>query len=134
VNEFEYGIGIETTMSVAEADAAIREALSEEGFGMTTEIDVSATLKAKLDVDRAPYRILGACNPSLAHRALTVDEHVGLLLPCNVIVFETEKGSSIEAMEPTILSRLVADDAIGSLAVDARERLVRALEAVEAAS
>ena len=78
MNEFECGIGIETQMSVADADAAIREGLSAEGFGILTEIDVSATLKAKLDVDRAPYRILGTCNPALANRALTVDEHVGL--------------------------------------------------------
>lgn len=133
MNEFKYGIGIETEMSVDEADLAVRAALADEGFGILTEIDVAATLKAKLDVDRAPYRILGACNPTLANQALGVDVHIGLLLPCNVIVYETERGSNIEAMEPTIMSQLVDDDAIVPIASQAREGLMRALSAVDAA-
>jgi len=131
MKEFGYGIGIETDMSVADADIAVRAALTEEGFGILTEIDVAATLKAKLEVDRAPYRILGACNPALANRALEADEHVGLLLPCNIVVYETATGSNIEAMEPLVMSQLVGGEAIGPIAAEARERLTRALQAVE---
>lgn len=131
MKEFGYGLGIETDMSVADADTAVRAALAEEGFGILTEIDVAATLKAKLDVDRAPYRILGACNPALASKALDVDEHIGLLLPCNVVVYETANGSNVEAMEPSVMSQLVEDEAIGPIAAEARERLTRALQAVE---
>lgn len=133
MKEFRYGLGIETAMSVADADTAVRAALAEEGFGIMTEIDVAATLKAKLDVDRAPYRILGACNPALANQALGIDEHIGLLLPCNVVVYETEGGSNVEAMEPLVLSQLVDDEAIGPIAAEVRERLTRALQAVESA-
>jgi len=134
MNEFEYGIGIETQMSAAEADVAVRAALAAEGFGILTEIDVATTLKEKLGVDRTPYRILGACNPALANKALGVDEHIGLLLPCNVIVYETASGSNVEAMEPMIMSQLVDDDAMDSIAAEAREGLVRALAALEAES
>ena len=133
MKEFRYGLGIETAMSVADADTAVRAALAEEGFGVMTEIDVAATLKAKLDVDRAPYRILGACNPALANQALGIDEHIGLLLPCNVVVYETEGGSNVEAMEPLVLAQLVDHEAIGPIAAEVRERLTRALQAVESA-
>jgi uncharacterized protein (DUF302 family) len=131
MKEFGYGLGIETDLSVADAETAVRAALAEEGFGILTEIDVAATLKTKLDVDRAPYRILGACNPALANKALDVDEHVGLLLPCNVVVYQTESGSNIEAMEPLVMSQLVPGEAIGPIAAEARERLSRALQALE---
>lgn len=134
MNEFEYGIGIETEMSVADADAAVRIALADQGFGILTEIDVATTLKEKLGVDRTPYRILGACNPTLANQALGVNEHIGLLLPCNVIVYETVSGSNVEAMDPMIMSTVVGDDAMDSIAAEARQGIVRALEAVEAAS
>lgn len=133
MKEFKYGLGIETTLSVADADTAIRSALSEEGFGILTEIDVAATLKTKLDVDRAPYRILGACNPTLANEALGIDEHIGLLLPCNIVVYETAGGSNVEAIEPRVMSQLVDHEAMGSIAAEVRERLTRALEAVESA-
>jgi len=133
MKEFRYGLGIETAMSVTDADTAVRAALAEEGFGIMTEIDVAATLKAKLGVDRAPYRILGACNPALANQALGIDEHIGLLLPCNVVVYETEGGSNVEAMEPLVLSQLVDHEAIGPIAAEVRERLTRALQAVESA-
>jgi len=130
VDQTKYGIGVETALDMAAAEDAIREALGAEGFGILTEIDVQATLKAKIDVDRAPYKILGACNPHLANRALGVDEHIGLLLPCNVIVFQIEGGTRIEALEPAIMSQMIDDPAIGPIATEARERLVRALEAV----
>ncbi len=133
MNEFKYGIGIETEMSVADAEAAVRAALAEEGFGILTEIDVAATLKAKLDVDRPAYRILGACNPMLANQALGVDEHIGLLLPCNVIVYETDRGSNVEALKPAIMSQFVEGDVINAIAAEARQRLLKALAVVESA-
>lgn len=134
MEQFDYGFGIDTPLDLDAAEAAIRAALAEEGFGILTEIDVQATLKAKIDVDREPYKILGACNPHLANRALGIDEHIGLLLPCNVIVYESGSGTRIEAMEPAIMSRMIQDEAIGPVAAEARERLVRALEAVVASA
>jgi uncharacterized protein (DUF302 family) len=133
MKDLAYGIGIETQLSVEAAETAVRGALAAEGFGILTEIDVAATMKKKLDVDRAPYRILGACNPVLANRALGVDEHVGLLLPCNVIVYETPGGANVEAMEPDLMSRFIEGDEIAGIAAEARERLVRALRVVESA-
>ncbi|MDX1689627.1 MAG: DUF302 domain-containing protein [Acidimicrobiia bacterium] len=126
-----YGIAVTTSHSVEDAEALVREALAGEGFGILTEIDVAATLKAKLDLDRRPYKILGACNPHLASKALETDEHVGLLLPCNVVVYETDGGTAVEALEPAIMSQMIDDEAIGPIAAEARERLTRALGALE---
>ena len=126
-----YGIAVDTNMTIDEADAAIRAALAEEGFGILTEIDVAATLKAKIDVDRPPYRILGACNPTLANQALGIDEHIGLLLPCNVVVYETDAGTTIEAMDPGIMSRVADRSALEEVAGEARAKIERALASVE---
>ena len=131
MRELPYGIAIMTAVSVEEAEARVRDALAAEGFGVLTEIDVAATLKKKLDLDRRPYKILGACNPRLAAMALETDEHVGLLLPCNVVVYETDHGTAVEAMEPAIMSQMIDDPAIRPIAQEARERLTRALAAVE---
>lgn len=133
MRQLPYGIAVTTGMSVAEAEEVLRSALAEEGFGVLTEIDLAATLKQKLDLDRRPYKILGACNPVLASQALETDEHIGLLLPCNVVVYETAEGTAVEALEPSIMSQMVEDDAIGPIAEEARKRLVRALLAVETA-
>jgi uncharacterized protein (DUF302 family) len=129
-----YGIGIDTSMAMDDAEQAIRAALAAEGFGILTEIDVAATMKAKLGVEGTPYKILGACNPPLAHAALGIDEHIGLLLPCNVIVYEVPHGVRIEAMDPGIMSQMVDDPAMVDVAAQARQRLVRALAAVEVSS
>lgn len=126
-----YGFGVETTLRPVEAEARVREALAEEGFGILTEIDVADTLKNKLDVDVAPYRILGACNPQLAHRALSAEHSIGLLLPCNVIVYERDDGSAIEILDPTLMVELTDNPELAELADDARERLERALARVE---
>ena len=93
---------IETTtaLSMADAEVAIREALAVQGFGVLTEIDLAATLKAKLGVERAPLKILGACNPTFAHRALELDESVSLLLPCNVVLADTGHGTKISTVDP----------------------------------
>ena len=93
---------IETTtdLSPADAETAVRDALSAQGFGVLTEIDVAATLKAKLDVDRPPLKILGACNPTLAHQALQIDPSVSLVLPCNVVIEATDTGTKVAAVDP----------------------------------
>lgn len=125
-----YGIGVATRLGIDEAEAAVRAALSEQGFSILTEIDVAATLEAKLGVAREPYRILGACNPHLASRALAIDPQVGLLLPCNVIIHQTAEGTRVEVIEPSIMAELVADPAMAGVAEEARRRLVDALGAL----
>lgn len=115
----------------AAAVEAVRLALAAEGFGILTEIDVAATLKKKLDVDHAPYIILGACNPPLAHKALTAEAAIGLLLPCNVVVADDEQGgSSVAALDPHEMFKLVDKPGIAAVADDARERLQRALDSL----
>lgn len=118
-------------MSPDEAERKMREALAEEGFGILTEIDVAVTLKNKLDLDVDPYRILGACNPQLAHRALTVEENIGLLLPCNVVIYERDSGSVIQVLEPNLMAGLTGNPDLQAVADEARGRLQRALAKVE---
>ena len=125
-----YGFGVVTDLDPAEAEARLRDALAEEGFGILTEIDVSATLKEKLGVEWAPYRILGACNPQLAHRALESEEAIGLLLPCNVIVYRKGDATAIEVLEPRLMVELTGNPDLVAIADDARSRLERALAAI----
>lgn len=113
-----------TSLSMAEAEAAVRAALADQGFGVLTEIDVAATLKAKLGVDRSPMKILGACNPNLAHRALELDPTVSLLLPCNVVLSAVEEGTLVSAVDPRAL---MSDPEFDVLAADAATRLTAAL-------
>lgn len=124
-----YGIKKTLPLSVEEADEKIREALAEEGFGILTEIDVKKTLKKKLDVDFRPYRILGACNPPLAHKALSEEIDIGLLLPCNVVVYEgEEEGTSVVSVIDPVVQLGVADrETLAPIAEDVRERMKRAL-------
>ncbi len=121
------GIATKSSLSIDDADAAIRSALGEHGFGVLTEIDVAATLKAKLDVDRTPLKILGACNPNLAHRALTIDPTVALLLPCNVVLEEIDGATTITAVDPR---ELMDDPAFNDLAAEAAEKLRSAIESI----
>ncbi len=126
-----YGMTVTTDMSVDDAEAAIRSALADEGFGILTEIDLAATLKAKLDVDRTAYKILGACNPALANRAVGIDERVGLMLPCNVIIAESSTGTVVSIVDPDVMLKVArTDDSLADIASEARERLVRALSVV----
>jgi uncharacterized protein (DUF302 family) len=126
-----YGITVTTDMGVDDAEAAIRSALAEEGFGILTEIDLAATLKAKLDVDRTAYKILGACNPALANRAVGIDERVGLLLPCNVIIAESSDGTIISIVDPDVMLNIAGtNDSLADIASESRERLVRALSTI----
>ena len=110
----------------------VEAALKAEGFGILTEIDVQATLKAKLGVDRAPYLILGACNPPLAHRALEADPSVGALLPCNVVLREEGAEIIIEAMDPLAAMGIVDAPGVRAVAEEAKARLTRAIDALAA--
>lgn len=127
----DYVIHQRVEMGVDEADRAVREALSAEGFGVLTEIDIQATMKKKLDVDRRPYRILGACNPQLANRALDAELPVGVLLPCNVAVFEGDDGKTyVQAIHPRAMFSVIDSEAMVPLADEVAERLERALRSL----
>ena len=127
-----YGFKKTVALSVEDADLRIRDELKKEGFGILTEIDVKATLKEKLDVDFRPYKILGACNPSLAHQALSSERDIGLLLPCNVIVYEgEEEGTSVVGvLDPKVQLGITGHSDIDHLADDVRARLERVLAAL----
>ncbi|HEY8852642.1 MAG TPA: DUF302 domain-containing protein [Gemmatimonadaceae bacterium] len=131
-----YGIGTTIPLEYALAVERTKEALAAEGFGVLTEIDVAATLKKKLDVDFRPYVILGACNPPLAYRALTAERDIGLLLPCNVVVYADDMpGRSVVAvMDPVEALQLSGNEEIRPLAEDVKARLTRVLEAIERAA
>jgi len=118
-----------TALSMTEAEEVVRTKLADQGFGVLTEIDVAATLKSKLGVDRTPLKILGACNPGFAHRALELDENISLLLPCNVVLAETDSGTLISAVDPR---SLMDSPEFNELAQEAAELLSAALEAVPA--
>ena len=108
------------------------EALKVEGFGVLTEIDVKETLKKKLNVDFPPYKILGACNPSLAHRALTIDPQVGLLLPCNVTVRQLEDGTvEVSLIDPLVMLGVITNPRLKEVAEEARVRLWRVAAALK---
>lgn len=123
--------GLKTTVDAGYEDAITRvtAALKDEGFGILTEIDVQATLKKKLDVDTRRYVILGACNPNLAHKAMQVEPDVGLLLPCNVIVYETDAaGKTVVAIfDPNLMFKITGNDILDAISCDARERLERVI-------
>ena len=115
-----------------EAVTRVTEALKREGFGVLTQIDVRETLKKKLDVEFPNYVILGACNPPLAHRALSAETEIGLLLPCNVIVYEDRDGKTVvAAQDPDAALSIVGNPAVASVAKEARERLVRVIESLK---
>jgi len=122
---------IETTINepIDQAENSVRTALAEQGFGVLTEIDVAATLQAKLGVERSPLKILGACNPQFAHQALEIDPSVALVLPCNVVLEATATGTRISVIDPR---ELMPDAAFASLAANAADRLTAALTSLGA--
>lgn len=126
-----YGFTVTVSGTLEEVVSRVAEELQQEGFGILTEIDVAATLKTKLGVERRPYRILGACNPALANQALAADPDIGLLLPCNVVVREEEDGSvTVGFMDPVAVLQLVDRDEIATLATEVRARLERVRNAL----
>ena len=106
----------------------IRNSLKEEGFGILTEIDVKETLKKKLDVDYTNYKILGACNPPLAKKALDIDKEVGTLLPCNVIVYEIDQGVQVSIQRPTEMMKILNNKDLNEVAQEAESRLTKVIE------
>ena len=118
-------------LSMDEAEARIRDELQNEGFGVLTEIDIQATLKKKLDVDMAPYKILGACNPPAAHQALQAEPLIGTMLPCNVVLRDDGDGQTqIAAVDPVASMAAVENDRLGPIAAEIRDRLRAAVDRV----
>lgn len=126
-----YERSVKLEASFEEAVNAVRAALAEQGFGVLSEIDVQATLKAKLDQAIEPYLILGACNPPLAHRALEVDRSIGLLLPCNVVVRAEGDHVIVQAIDPGTMVTLTGLDALTPVADEAGQRLEAALDSLK---
>ncbi len=127
----ELGIQSKLSLSYEQTLEKVTEALKAEGFGVLTNIDVKETMKKKLDADFRKYAILGACNPPLAHRALSARPDVGLLLPCNVIVYEDGDGTVVNIIDPLSMTNFIQDPALDSVAAEARQRLERVAQALQ---
>lgn len=128
----EYSLAIDVDRDFDDVLATTRQALADEGFGVLTEIDVKATMKAKLDVDREEYVILGACNPPLAHRALEAEPELGVLLPCNVVVYRADGRTRVSAVAAEQMLGMVGNQALEPVATEVAGRLRRVLDAIAA--
>jgi uncharacterized protein (DUF302 family) len=127
-----YGLFVRTTLTYEDALARTKAALKEQGFGVLTEIDVKATMQEKLGIEFRHYDIIGACNPPLAHQALSAEIDIGLLLPCNVVVYEDDTGTTVGALDPGAMMGFTGNDALVPVAAAAKQRLETALSTVEA--
>ncbi len=125
-----YGFSIQVSGNFDDVVSRVTEELAKQGFGVLTEIDVKATLKKKLGIDKAPYVILGACNPTLANQALDTDPDIGLLLPCNVVVREDNGGVTVAFMDPAAVLGIVQREELAELGKEVRERLERVRDAL----
>ena len=129
--ENRYGFGKSVDLSFDQALAKVTAELQKEGFGVLTEIDVATTLKKKLDHDMPPYRILGACNPAFAKRALTAEPSIGLLLPCNVVVRQDAAGAvQVEFLDPGMMGQMTGNSDVGPIGTEGREKLQRVMRAL----
>lgn len=128
----DYSLAIDLDRDFEDVVQATRAALADEGFGVLTEIDVQATMKAKLDVDREEYLILGACNPPLAHKALEAEPELGVLLPCNVVVYRTGGRTRVSAVAAEQMLGMVGNEELGPVATEVAQRMQRVLDAVAA--
>lgn len=129
--ENRYGFGKSVALGFDQALAKVIAELQKEGFGVLTEIDVAATMKKKLDHDMPPYRILGACNPAFARRALTAEPSIGLLLPCNVVVRQDAAGAvQVEFLDPGMMGQMTENPDVGPIGTEVREKLQRVMRAL----
>ena len=126
-----YGTTLRLDRPFTEAVDAVRTALGEQGFGVLTEIDVRATMRANLDVEVPSQVILGACNPPLAHRAMEIEPSIGLLLPCNVVVRETVEGTVVETIDPAVLAGFTGNEALEPIAAEVGRKLSAAMSTLE---
>ena len=121
----DYGFSKTVDLSFEDTINKVTEELKKEGFGVLTTIDVKETLKNKIDVDFKKYTILGACNPPLAHRALQAEEEIGLLLPCNVIVYDKEGKTGVSVFDPSLMTKVVENENLNPIAEEVKEKLQR---------
>jgi uncharacterized protein (DUF302 family) len=126
----QYGFSKDVALSYEDTINKVTGELKKEGFGVLTKIDVKDTLKNKIDVDFKKYSILGACNPTLAYKALQAEEDIGLLLPCNVVVYEKDEKSVVSILNPSLMKDIVSNESINSIADEVNEKLQRVLESV----
>ena len=126
----DYGFSKNINIPYEKAVEKVTEELKKEGFGVLTSIDVKETLKKKIDVDFKKYIILGACNPPLAHKALESEEQLGLLLPCNVIVYENNGGATVSFFDPMIMTKLIDNEKLKAVAEEVQSKMKRVYEAV----
>lgn len=126
----QYGFSKTTDYTFSQAIEKVTEELKKEGFGVLTSIDVKDTLKKKINVDFKNYTILGACNPPIAHKALQTEEELGLLLPCNVIVYEKENKTVVSVFDPMMMTKVIDNEKMIPIATEVKEKLQRVLEAI----